>query len=297
MKRIVNRKFLFGLVFIISLVMIYFGINFLKGVNVFNKQHRYYAVFDDVSMLLVSSPIYIKGYQIGLISDVEMISTDPMHFVVSFNLKEKLPLTKESFLEYRVDLFGSSTVNLELVTNGTLIQPGDTIKGKGRKELMAGAEGILPKADSMLVRVDSLLLSLHRLMADPGWERSLSGMKNTLEHLNRSGQLLEQVMVSLDDNIPEISSNLKSASADLKKVSGELSSMDLQRTFTAIDQTVDNLKSLSEKMNRDDNFVGMLFNDSALHDSLKVTLNRAAELLQEIREYPDKYLSVRLKIF
>ena len=297
MKHIVNRKFLFGLVFIISLVMIYFGINFLKGINIFGKQHRYYAVFEDVSMLLVSSPIYIKGYQIGLITDVEMITTDPVRFLVAFNLKEKLPVTKESYLEYRVDLFGASTVNLVLVPEAVPLLPGDTITGRGRKELMESAAGVLPKADSILVRVDSLLISLHRLMSDPGWEQSVKGMGNTLAQLNRSSQLIEQMVGTLEKDIPEISSNLKSTSADLKKVSEAFGKMDFQGTYASIDKTVENLKLLSEKMNRNDNSFGLLLNDRKLHDSLRVTIDRAAELLQEIREHPDKYLSVRVKLF
>ena len=102
---------------------------------------------------------------------------------------------------------------------------------------------------------------------------------------------------TLEKDIPEISSNLKSTSADLKKVSEAFGKMDFQGTYASIDKTVENLKLLSEKMNRNDNSFGLLLNDRKLHDSLRVTIDRAAELLQEIREHPDKYLSVRVKLF
>ena len=86
MKTKVRRNALIGLAFIASLVMIYFGINFLKGVNVLKKQNQYYALFDDVSSLLISSPIYVKGFQIGLINKIEMVSENPMRFSVGVNL-------------------------------------------------------------------------------------------------------------------------------------------------------------------------------------------------------------------
>lgn len=93
MKINLNRYAIIGLTFIASIAMIYFGINFLKGINVLKKQNQYYAVFDDVSQLLISSPVYVKGYQIGLINDIRMIGEDPLRFVVGINLKEPLQIT------------------------------------------------------------------------------------------------------------------------------------------------------------------------------------------------------------
>ncbi|MEA5128698.1 MAG: MlaD family protein [Proteiniphilum sp.] len=292
-----SRNALIGLAFIASLVMIYFGINFLKGINVLKKQNQYYALFEDVSKLLISSPVYVKGYQIGLINKIEMVSDNPMRFAVGINLSEDVRIPRESYLEYDVDMFGASTVNLVMGSSVDYIQLGDTITGGKQFGLMDGVANVMPKADSILLRVDSLIYSLNKIAANPAWEQSVKGIGSTVEQLNNSSKSLNRMMASLEKDIPEISSNLTSVSADLKEVSGELNQMDMAGMFASIDETVNNLKLLTAKINSDDNSLGLLLNDTTLHDSLSITLGTAAKLLEDIRQNPDRYLTIRVKLF
>jgi len=297
MKTNLTRNALIGLAFIASLVMIYFGINFLKGINVFKKQNQYYAVFEDVSKLLISSPVYVKGYQIGLINNIEMISADPMRFAVGINLKEKLRITEGSYLEYGIDMFGASTVNLVMAPSAVYLQPGDTLTGGKETGLMDGVASVMPKADSILMRIDSVIYSLHRLMSNPMWERSVEGIGSTVEQLNRSSESLSRMVGALETDLPVISGDLASVSADLKEVSGDLNQMDIKRTFASIDETVYNLKVLTQKMNSTDNSLGLLMNDTKLHDSLNVTIDTATKLLEDIRQNPERYLSIKVRLF
>jgi len=297
MKTNMTRNALIGLAFIASLFMIYFGINFLKGLNVLKKQNQYYAVFDDVSKLLISSPVYVKGFQIGLINNIEILSPDPLRFAVGINLEEALRITKGSYLEYGIDMFGASTVNLVMAPSDDYLQPGDTLTGGKEIGLMDGVAGVMPKADSILMRIDSVLLTLHRLMSNPSWERSIDGIGSTVDQLNRSSASLNRIVGSLEKELPEISSNLTSVSNDLKTVSGELSRMDMENTFTNIDETVNNLKLMTAKINSKDNSLGLLMNDTKLHDSLNVTIDTATRLLEDIRQNPERYLSVQVRLF
>jgi len=292
-----TRNALIGLAFMASLFMIYFGINFLKGLNVLKKQNQYYAVFDDVSKLLISSPVYVKGFQIGLINNIEILSPDPLRFAVGINLEEALRITKGSYLEYGIDMFGASTVNLVMAPSDDYLQPGDTLTGGKEIGLMDGVAGVMPKADSILMRIDSVLLTLHRLMSNPSWERSIDGIGSTVDQLNRSSASLNRIVGSLEKELPEISSNLTSVSNDLKTVSGELSRMDMENTFTNIDETVNNLKLMTAKINSKDNSLGLLMNDTKLHDSLNVTIDTATRLLEDIRQNPERYLSVKVRLF
>jgi len=297
MKNNLTRNALIGLAFIASLFMIYFGINFLKGLNVLKKQNQYYAVFEDVSKLLISSPVYVKGYQIGLINHIEILSTDPLRFAVGINLEEALRITEGSYLEYGIDMFGASTVNLVMAPSDDYLQPGDTLSGGREIGLLDGVAGVMPKADSILMRVDSVLLTLHRLMSNPSWERSIEGIGSTVDQLNHSSASLNRIVGSLEKELPAISSNLTSVSNDLKTVSGELSRMDMENTFSNIDETVNNLKLMTAKINSKDNSLGLLMNDTKLHDSLNVTIDTATKLLEDIRQNPERYLSVKVGLF
>ena len=297
MKNKFSRNVIIGLAFIGSLIMLYFGINFLKGFNVFKRQNQYYAKFNDVSKLLISSPIYVKGYQIGLVSDIKMISSDPMEFAVGINLTENFPIPIGSYLEYGTDVFGASTATLIIESSDNYYQPGDTMGGRREIGLMEGVAGVMPRADSIMVRIDSILYSLDRIMSNPMWERSIEGIASTVDQLNLSSKSLNRIVSTVEKDLPVISGNLATVSSDLQEVSNELNKMDIQSTYKAIDETIANLNSLTNKINRDDNSLGLLLNDTKLHDSLNVTINNAAKLLEDIRENPNRYLSIRLRLF
>ncbi len=297
MKNNMSRNALIGFAFIASLIMIYFGINFLKGVNVFKKQNQYYAVFDDVSKLLISSPVYVKGYQVGLISNISIIDSEPINFLVELNLKDNISIPESSYLEYDIDMFGASTVNLILGDSEKQLEPGDTITGDRQKGIMDSVTEVMPSAQSILARIDSVVYSLNLLMSDPAWESSIKGVSSTVEELNKSSRSLNRLVGSLEADLPEITQNLTSVTGDLKTISSEIGSLDLKNTYASIDETVVNLKNLTGKLNSDDNSLGLLLNDTKLHDSLNLTIDNATRLLEDIRENPDRYLSIRLRLF
>ncbi|MDD3967970.1 MAG: MlaD family protein [Proteiniphilum sp.] len=296
MKKI-SKNALIGLAFLASLFMIYFGINFLKGFNVLKQQKQYYALFDDVTSLLLSSPVYVKGYQVGLISGITMADMEPMRFAVALNLEQEFPIPEDSYLEYGTDLFGASLATLVLGNAQNDLQPGDTIPGRRVTGLTDGAAKLVPRADSLFLRIDSLLLSLQRIAAHPSWEQSIDGIGNTVSQLNQTSQNLNRMVAAIEQDLPDISKNLRAVSADMSKVSGELNAMDLNRTYAGIDETVSNLKLLSERINSSDNSLGLLMNDTRLHDSLNVTIETATRLLEDIRLNPGRYLSVKVRLF
>ena len=297
MKKTFSRHALIGLAFLASLAMLYFGINFLKGVNIFQQQHRYYIRLNDVTGLLVSSPIHLQGYQIGLVNSIRMANTNPVEFVVGLNFVENIPIPRDSHVEYSVDIFGSSSVNLILGTSNQMFQPGDTLRGKREIGLMDGISDIMPKADAVLVNVDSLLISMNRILSNPMWEQAMEGIAGTIEQLNRSSASLNRIMGAVENDLAAISSNMNEISGNLKAFSEDLSQLELQNTFTNIDEMVGNLNALTAKLNSNDNSIGRLMNDTSLHDNLVVTLSSAAQLLDNIRQYPDRYLSVRVRLF
>lgn len=297
MKSKLSKNAIIGLTFIVSLVMLYFGVNYLKGVNVFKKRNVYYAVFENVSKLYVSSPIFVKGFQVGLVHSIKIKSVDPLLFVVEMNMSEGFKIRDESRLEFGVDIFGASTVNLIMPETGAFLQPGDTIPGYQEADILDGVVKIAPRADMVLIRVDSLVWALNKLMSNPMWEKSIEGIGVTVQELNSSGQKLNSILNSVEKDLPEISQNLSAVSGDLKEVSSKLNELELQKTFASIDEAVENLKILSTKLNSSDNSLGLLMNDRQLYDSINSTLNSTTKLLEDIRLNPEKYLSIKLRLF
>lgn len=287
-----------GIAFLISLVMMYFGINFLKGVNIFKKKNTYVAVFNDVSGLLVSSPVYVKGYKVGLVNSIKMIRPEPLEFAVDMNLNKGFQVPVGTTVEFGPDLLGGASVSLLMSTDaGVYYTPGDTLTGSRKVGMMDGAANIVPKADAILMNIDSAVVALKQLMESPAWHSSLEGVATTVQQLEASSKSLNRITEQLKHDVPPITGNLSMISSDLKKVSNQLSSMDFNKTMASIDETVANLQRVSEKMHSNDNSLGKLLSDTQLHDSINMTIDSATRLLQDIRSNPEKYLTVRLKLF
>lgn len=293
-----SRNLIIGVSFLIALVLLYFGVNFLKGTNILKKQNTYVVLFDDVTGLYPSSPVYVNGYQIGLVNAIRMHSSDPIQFAVDINLEGDYRIPKGSYFEFGSDLLGASTVSLVANKNvSDLLVPGDTLYGRQRQGMMNSVTNVAPKADSILTHIDSVVLTLNKLLTNPIWEQSLTGIGSTVTQLDQSSKNLNAIMASIRKDLPDITQNLNVISNDLKDVTTELNSLEIQKTFNSIDNTVENLKILSEKLNSTDNSIGKLTNNSQLHDSLTNTIHTATKLLEDIRENPKRYLSVRVRLF
>lgn len=293
-----NRNVKIGIAFLISLVMIFFGVNFLKGVNVFKKQNTYISIFDNVNNLNVSSPILINGFQVGLINSIRMTDNDSMSLAVEISLDKGLRVKKGSKLEFSSDFLGSSSVSLIVNPYSTeYLSPGDTIIGTRAIGLMDGVARVIPKTDSILSRLDSVSIALQSIATNSSWIHAIESMSETMKQLESSSGSLNSVMTNLENDLPTITNNLAEISSNFKKVSQDLAKVDVQNAFNSLDSTLVNLKHLSESLTSTDNSLGKLTNDTQLHDSLTSTINSATQLLEDIRKNPEKYLSVRLRLF
>lgn len=293
-----SRNVKIGIAFLVSLVMIYFGINFLKGVNIFKKQNTYISVFDNVNNLNVSSPILVNGYQVGLINSISMMESDSMTLAVEIRLDKGFKVKKGSKLEFSSDFLGGSSVSLLINPYTTeYLEPGDTITGTRAIGLMDGVARVIPKTDSIMSRIDSVSIALQKIATDPSWLSAIESMSGTMKQLEASSASLTKIMANMETDMPTIGNNFADISTNFKKVSEDLAEIDIQQTFKSLDSTLANLNHLSESLTSPNNSLGKLTNDTQLHDSLTSTINSATQLLEDIRNNPEKYLSVRLRLF
>lgn len=298
MQKKYSRNFVIGISFIISIILLYFGINYLKGLNVLKKQNTYTVIFDDVMGLYTSSPIYLNGYQVGLISSLKMHSSNPIKFAVDINLEGNYRIPKGSTIEFGSDLLGSSSANINPNLEATeFLSPGDTILGAKKADIMNSVAEMAPKAESLMINLDSAIVSISKLLSNPSLEKSITGVESIIEQLNTSSQSLNSIMSAMNNDLPGITDNISAISDDLKVVSGELSGLEIEKLFNSISSTINNIETLTSRINSDDNSIGRLTNNTQLHDSLTNTLSSVSQLLDEIRINPKKYLSVKVKLF
>ena len=296
MKKKFSKEVKIGIAFIVALFILYFGINFLKGINIFKPSNSYTVVFDDVTGLTLSSPVVLNGFQVGLVYSMKLENDTAHKVAVVLNLDKGVRLNKGSKVKLEVSLMGSATVVLEQnpYTDEyyTFDDPIPGVRVAGMMESI-GAD-VLPQVGALVPKIDSILMGLQLLVNNPALVKSLQNVEVITSDLAISSKQLNQMMIYLNKNIPVMTNNMTAVSNDLAGVTGQLKSMDLASSYKSIDSTLKNVQDLSSKLNGKDSSLGLLLNDRALYDSLSVTMGNASLLLKDVKENPSRYINVKV---
>lgn len=296
MKKVFSKEVKIGIGFVVALFLLYTGINFLKGINIFKPANSYTVVFDDVTGLTLSSPVILNGYQVGLVYSMELDQQEENKVAVVLNLDKGVKITKGSKIKLDVSLMGSATVIIdknpetqELYTSSDRI-PG--IRQLGMMESMS--QTVLPQVGNLIPKIDSILSGVQLLVTNPALAQSLQNVNVITSELTTASRQLNQMMTVMNKDIPKLANNMTTVSSDLAQVSGQFKTMDFQKSYQSIDSTLQNIQALTNKLNSKDNSVGLLMNDRQLYDSLVSTMGNASLLLKDVKENPSKYINVKV---
>ena len=159
-----------ALVAIVAIILLFMGMQFLKGKSLFSSNDVYYVDFDDVSGMSASSPIYANGFRVGVVQRIDFDYDHPGHIVAAVDIDPQLRLTEGSRAEIASDFLGN--VKLELLlgpADGRLLNKGDTIEGRMQTGLMTKAAEMIPQVEQMLPKLDSILMNINpHLRGHPG---------------------------------------------------------------------------------------------------------------------------------
>ncbi len=291
----VSREVKIGIAFILAIAILYFGISFLKGINIFKPSNSYIVVFDDVSGLTQATPVTLNGLQVGLLYSMDLDPYNPNRVVANLNLNKGVKIPKGSEIAADISLLGSATINLKLAENmNDLYTSTDTIIGIRNKGLMDAGSSMMPKIEQILPKVDSIMVGLQALANSEDLTGTIGNVNQITADLAKSTGQLNQLVNGLNKNVPVITDNLASVSQDFAVTSAKIKSMDIDSTYKSIDATLKNIEHLSTKLTSRDNSVGLLLNDRQLYDSINSTLNNASLLLKDVRENPQRYINVKV---
>lgn len=289
MKKVFTKEAKIGLVSIISLILLYCGINYLKGINLFKPVNHYEVVFSNVKGVTISSPVYVEGFKVGLVREIRYDYESKDKILVDISLEDEMKINKGSYISIVNSFLGGAELHIHLNKFvSDYYKPGDSIEGRMTEDMMQSVqEDLLPSVEALLPKIDSILGGLEKIVNHPALTQSLEHVEKSIANLEVSTRQLNQLLAS---DVPVIVSNLKTITANFSDVSGELKTLDLQSTVQSINATLANLKVTTEKFNSKDNTLGLLLNDRALYDNLNATTDNASKLLLDLRENPKRYV-------
>ncbi len=276
-----------GLVGVVALIVLYMGINFLKGVS-FKPSHNYFITFANAKGLTTSSPVYADGYQIGIVKDINYDFENPGSVVVEITVDDdvRIPVgTKASLAE---GMLGGCTLNMTLGTNPKqMIANGDTIKGSSDDGLFDQVANVMPQVSVVLQHVDSLITTLNMVAGDPNIPRILGNAERLTNNLNSTSVQLNSL---LNKDVPHLLSSFDAAGQNVEKLSANLAQMDLNQTMDKVNQTIDDVQELIRLMQDPNGNLGLLLKDTAVYHNLNATISSANNLLIDMQSHPKRYV-------
>lgn len=294
--KLFSKEVKIGLAGIAAIVVLFYGINFLKGINLFKSSNLYYVEFEDVCGLTNSSPVFADGYSIGIVRNIQYDYTRPKHVVVTVEVDKDMRIPAGSEASLETEMLGTVKMNLLLANNPRQrMEPGDTLKGFIDGGLMGVAADMVPKFEKLLPKMDSILTSLNALLADPALAQTLHNTEVLTANLSSTTAKLDRMM---SKEIPTLTRNLnqvcENAQALTTHMDEKLVQLDVEGTMKRVDQTLANVEMLTQKLNSKDNTVGLLLNDPSLYNNLTATTANAASLLEDLKAHPKRYVHFSL---
>ena len=288
----ITKEVRIGIAGIIALCILVYGINYLKGINMFKPSSYFYVKFQNVNGLAKSSPVFADGVRVGIVRDIYYDYNQAESVIVEVELDTELRIPKGSSAELVSELMGGVRMNILLANNPReKYAVGDTIPGKLNNGMMESVAALMPQIEQMLPKLDSIMISLNNILNNQSIPATLHSVEKTAANLEvASGQL--KVLMGRD--IPQLTGKLNTIGDNFITISGNLKEIDYAATFKEIEQTLANVKMVTEKLNSKDNTVGLLLNDPQFYNNLNATTANAASLLEDLKEHPKRYVHFSL---
>lgn len=295
-KKNFSREIKVGIMAIVSIFILYFGLNFLKGIDIFKPVNEYYAKYENIGGLVPSSPVYVKGLKVGQVEEVQYDFSKTLSFVVRISVSNDIAIPKGAKIELTDEgLMGGKAIELiyePIRANQPLYSPGDTVESQVGGGLMAKISGdLMPKIESISTQADSLLRSVRALIESNQIKNSLSSIEKTTADLAVSSAGLKKMM---NKDLPKIIGDVNVITSDFRQVSANLKTIDFAATFASINHTIANLNLVSDKLNSEEGSIGLLLNDKSLYNNLSNTADNADKLLIDLKQNPKRYVHFSL---
>jgi len=311
-----SKDAIIGLVVTGAIIILVWGVNFLKGFNMFSSDQVFYARYERVDGLKKSSPVTLRGYKIGQIKSIGFDGPSADHLLVEFSISDQFQLPKNSVARIESsDIMGTKEIRLIPGTEKSQLQSGDTLSGSIEGDLKEQVSmQMLPlkkKAENLMSSVDSVLTVIQYIFNAKTREnltKSFGSIEQTFKKLENTSGNLDTIVSSQKTHLKNIISNVDSITGNLKQnnknitniltnfssISDSLSATDITQTINHAKLTLQQSNEILEKINSGKGSMGLLVNNDTLYMNLEAASNSLTNLLIDLKNNPKKYMHFSL---
>jgi phospholipid/cholesterol/gamma-HCH transport system substrate-binding protein len=301
-----------GIWIIICLTVLIWGINFLKGRDIFRTETIYYARYSDVGGLTSSTIVALNGFKIGYVRDIHFAKDMSGDLIVKLAIYKNFPLPVGTTAEIAsTDLLGSRIVKIDLGSSVQKYQPNDTLKAMTEVDLKQQVSDQLApikvKAERLLGSLDSIVVSVSNVLnpvTQNDITQSIEQIRITMTHLGTISKNLSDIVGEQKGNLASTITNLHDITANLKTNTGKfdhimnnfstisdtLARIELNKTLNILNSSIGNLDLVIKKIDSAGGTLGLLVNDPALYQNLNYTTESLNRLLIDFRQNPKRYV-------
>lgn len=297
----------------IAITLLILGFNFLKGKTLFKTGNFIYAKYADTKGIMVSNGVFINGFQVGSVYDIENADANLSTIVVAIKLKDKYNIPSNSVASIKENPLGNASITISLGDAPNFVKSGDTILTSSSAGLLGDVMNKLgPVGDQIKATVgslDSVLKNINTIF-DPATKNNLQEVianinKTTASLVVSSASIqamLNQQTGTIAASMNNVSSFTKNLSdnndkitrmlGNVEKTTENLSKADIDGTVAQLKNSIETLNSILAKASSTEGSLGKLLNDKTLYDNLSNTVRSANILMDDLRVHPKRYVNI-----
>ncbi len=297
----------------VAITLLILSFNFLKGKTLLKTGNYLYAKYSDTKGVKISNPVYVNGFQVGAVADIENADPTLKSLIVAIKLTDAYDIPKNSIAVINENPLGTPSIEIKLGNSNNFLQQGDTLQTAESKGLLSGVMDklgpVTAQLEKTIATLDVVLKNINSVF-DPQTKNNLqaviANVNKTTESLVVSSaslqQMLNQQTGTLAQSMNNVNKFTKNLSDNNEKISQTLTNVtkttdnfakaDLAGSVDQLKAAIGNLNKLVEKVNSPEGSLGKLINDKTLYNNLNNTIRSANILVDDLRVHPKRYVSI-----
>jgi len=311
-----KTEFKLGLLLIIVIGVGYWGINFLKGKDIFNSEKEYYAVYKDLSGLGVGAPVLIKGFKVGQVRDISFIDEYQSALVVKLSIDSdySIPVKSKARI-FSADLMGSKAIELKTQFSEEYFSNGDTlpseIEGSLLDQINLQMTPIKAEAEKLMGSMGDAIDAITEIFNQStitNLQKTFSRLRSVVKNVDKTTSSLSMLvdpekgcLSSILANVDSISTNIKDNNHNISAIltnfaslSDTLAKANIAETLHNTSGVMQELDSLLAEINKGNGTLGQLAQNDSLYRNMQAASKSLDELMVDIKENPGRYVHLSL---
>ena len=290
-----------GFLAVLGIMMSVFSYNYLKGINLFDKNRKFIVKYEKVDGLSVSNPVTMNGFKIGKVQKINFNSKNTRELLVDIIIDNDVIFPKTSLAElYETGLIGGKAIAIipDYKNDSTIAIDGDYLKGVIKPGLTELVNQILPQVqlqiEAVMKNAEIVLQNINTLFDDETKKElksSIEDFSNLTSSLSETSDEISKLIADNSENLTNSLSDFRSASNNIKSITDSLNSDDIKSITINLNSLVNNLNSITTSLKNSEGTAGKLINDKSIYDNLDNATNQLNQLIEDIKLNPSRYIN------